>query len=68
MRDTGGVEPELLVNAQIRWWLAELHAKRNQPYQALAYFDSFWWDPMAARRADEIRARLGDAEASTDRP
>ncbi|MDX1661397.1 MAG: hypothetical protein R3326_06365 [Gemmatimonadota bacterium] len=66
LHDTEGRGEPLLVNAQIRWWLAELHEENDDLHQALVYYRSFWDDPFARAESGVLHAAIGDTASARD--
>lgn len=64
LHDTEGRGEPGLVNAQIRWWLAEIHRQNGDLHQALTYYGSFWDDPYARAECGAVRAALGHPAAA----
>lgn len=64
LHDTQGRGAPALVNAQVRWWLAEIHRESGDPHQTLTFYGSFWDDPWARARSGAVHAALGDTAAA----
>lgn len=61
LHDATGTGERALVNALVRWWVAEIHEEEGHPRQALHHYGSFWGDPSAMERCAAIHAAVGDS-------